>query len=108
PPVQKGDEGVVYLGLVLVVLEVVAVDAGDHGDLRVGLEKRAEGLVGLGDQDVARAEAGARTDVVQVAADDEGRLEAGAVQDTGDHRRRRGLAVRAGDRYTPARIHETA
>jgi hypothetical protein len=53
-------------------------------------------LVGLDDEGLARPEPGRHAEVHRHAADQEARLQAGLVQDPGQHRGGRGLAVRAG------------
>ena len=76
---------------------MVGLDVRDDGDLRPQLVEGAVVFVGFDDDDVALAVLGVRGDVLQDAADDDGRIEAGVFEDGGDHRRGRGLAVRAGD-----------
>ena len=68
-------------------------------------QERAVALIGLEDEQVARARARAAPTLVQVAADEEARVEPRALEHHGHHGRRRGLAVRArhGDRSFPGR-----
>ncbi len=60
-------------------------------------QERGVGLVGLGHQEVAPAQAGVGAGGVQLATDDEGRVETAFGQDTGHQAGGGGLAVRAGD-----------
>ena len=53
-----------------------------------------------------RVEPGVRADLVQLAADEEARMHAGRAHDQRDHRGGRGLAVRAGDAETTARVDD--
>ena len=80
-----------------VVVEMVGLDVGEdravHGQLEVG----AVALVGLDDQPVAVGPLRSRADVGDVTADDEARPKAGFGEDQHEHRRRRGLAVGAGN-----------
>ena len=62
------------------------------------LEVGAVALVGLDDEPLAAGPLGTGAHVVHVAADHEARPQAGLGEDQHQHRRRRGLAVRAGDR----------
>src|SRR5437588_10010773 len=80
-----------------VVLEVIGLDIRDNGDLRPQLVEGAVVLVRLDDDDVALAVLGVRGDVLQDAADDDGRIEAGIFENGGDHGRSRGLAVCPGN-----------
>ena len=62
------------------MVEVLAVDVGDHRDRREQVAERAVRLVGLGDQDLAAAEARVRAEGARLAADDRGRIEAGLAR----------------------------
>ena len=55
------------------MVEVLGVDVGDHRDGREQVAERAVGLVGLGDQELAAAEARVRAEGARLAADDRGR-----------------------------------
>ena len=92
--------------VVAVRLHVIGVDVGDHGQRRRQVEERRVGLVGLGDEEIALAEARVRIRRQQAAADDERRIEAALRQHRGDQARRRRLAVRAGDRDALLQAHE--
>ena len=78
------------------VLEMVGLDVGDDGDLGTKLMEGAVVLVRFDHEEVAASALGVGADVLQHAADEDGRIEAGLFEDQRDHRRRRGLAVRAG------------
>ncbi len=80
-----------------VEVEVVGLDVGDDRDLGPVDQERAVALVRLGDEHVTGAVVGVGAVLGQLAADGEGRVGAAGLQRHGQHRRRRGLAVRAGD-----------
>ena len=88
------------------VAEVVGVDVGDDGDLGRVLQERPVALVRLDDHHVTGAEVTAALGAGERAADDVGGVEPGAEQGADDHRRRRGLAVRARDRDPAAAEHQ--
>jgi len=62
------------------VVEVLAVDVGHQGHGREQVAERAIRFVGLGDQDLALAEAGVGAEGARLAADDGGRIEPGLVE----------------------------
>ena len=62
------------------VVQVLAVDVGHHRDHREQVAERAVGLVGLGDQDLALAEARVRPERARLAADDRRRIEPGVAR----------------------------
>ena len=95
--VGEADERLLDVLVVAVVVEVLGVDVGDDGDGGREVQERAVGLVGLGDQQVAGAARGVGAERVELAADDDGGIEAGLAQHRGDQRGGGGLAVRAGD-----------
>ena len=94
--VGEADERLLDLLDVRIVVEVLGVDVGQDGDERGEEEERPVALVGFGDEEIPGSELGVGPEGVQPAADDDGRVEAGLVEEDGDHRRRRRLAVRAG------------
>ena len=65
-------------------------------------------LVGLHHHPVAAADAGVGAVGVDDAAVDHRRIEAAGIEHRGDHRGRRGLAVRAADRDRPFEPHQLA
>jgi hypothetical protein len=75
---------------------VVEVDVRDDRDLRAQVLDRAVGLVAL-DDEPAGARARVPAELRDLAADQEGRVPPEAVEDEGDHARRRRLPVRAGN-----------
>ena len=79
------------------MVEVVGFDVRDDGGVRRQQEERAVALVGFGDEQLTGAVVRAGARLVQVPADDERRVGAAVLQRDGQHRRRRGLAVGAGD-----------
>ena len=76
---------------------MVRLDVRDDGDLGPQLVEGAVVFVRFDDDDVALPVFRVRRDVLQDAADDDGRIEAGVFEDGRDHRGGRGLAMRAGD-----------
>ena len=89
-----------------VVVEVLGVHRGDHGDGRRELEEGAVRLVGLGHEELALAELGIGAEAVDAAADDDGGIEPARPEHRGDERRRRGLAVGARDGDAVLEPHE--
>ena len=101
------DERALQLAEVVAVgLHVVGVDVGDHREHRRQVEERRVGLVGLGDEEFAVAEPRVGVGGQQPAADDERRVEAAFGEHRRDEARRRGLAVRAGDRDALLQAHQ--
>ena len=90
------------------MVQVLAVDVGHHRDGREQVAERAVGFVGLGDQDLAAAEARVRAEGARLAADHRGRIQRGLGQDHRDHRRGRRLAVAARDRDAFLDAHQLA
>ena len=76
---------------------MVGLDVGHDDHVGVQEQKRAVGLVGLGDKVVARAVFAVGVIALDDAADQETGIKTHAVEHGGAHRRRRGLAVRAGN-----------
>ena len=89
-----------------VALHVLAVDVRDHRDRRRQLQERAIAFVRFDDHVVAAAEPRVAAEGAQPAADHRRRIEAGALEHQRHHRRRRRLAVRAGDRDAVAQPHQ--
>ena len=90
----------------LEVVEVLGVDVGDDADLRRQAHEGAVALVGLDDHPLALAEARVGAPVLDDAAGDHRRIDAGRGEDVGDERGRRRLAVRAGDRHGRIEPHQ--
>lgn len=80
-----------------VVIEVVGLDVGHNDHVGVQEQEGAVGLVGLGDKVVTRAVLAVRVIALDDAADQEARIQTHAVEHGGAHRRRGGLAMRAGN-----------
>jgi hypothetical protein len=95
---REGREGRLDLGQVLVVVQVLGLDAGDHRGARRQHQERAVALVSLGHEQLAGAIAGPQAGLGEYPADDVGGVRAAVAQHSGQHRGRRGLAVRACDR----------
>src|SRR5499427_9471639 len=104
--VDEGDEGVADRVEGAVVVEVLGVDRCDDRDRRGELQERAVGLVGLGDEEVALAQARVRAEARHPTADDDRRVEAALGQDGADHRGGRGLAVGARDGNAVLEAHQ--
>ena len=80
-----------------VVIEMVGLDISHDDHVGVQEQEGAVGLVGLGDKIIARAVFAVGVIALDDAADQEAGVQAHAIEHGGAHRRRRGLAVRAGD-----------
>ena len=80
-----------------VVIHVIVLDVRHNGDVGTQLEEGAVALIRLGDKPAARAELRIRAEIGHLAADDDGRRHAHAVEGHADHGGRRRLAVRACD-----------
>ena len=87
---------------------MIGLDVRDDRDFGMQLMERAVVLVGFDDEELALARLRVRTDVPEHSADDHGRIETGLFEDSGDHRGRRGLAVRAGDADGALAVDELA
>src|SRR5205085_2655744 len=74
---EEPSEGLLDGGGRAVVVEVVGLDAGDDADVDGELEERAVALVGLDDEPLTVRPRRAAADLVDVASDDERRVEAG-------------------------------
>ena len=94
-------ERLLQRGEIAVEIEVLGIDVGDDRDRRRQPGEGAVALVGLDDHPVAGAEPRVGAVGVDDAAIDHGRVEPGGLQQRADHRGRRRLAVRAGDRDRP-------
>ena len=89
------------------MVQVLAIDIGDHRDDGRELEERAVALVGLRYQEIAVAHPGVRAaHGAHAAADHHRRVEASVVQDGGGHRRGGGLAVAARHRNAVLQPHQ--
>src|SRR5699024_9138730 len=96
--VHEGGEVGVDLLQTAVVVEVVGLHIGDHGDLGREHEEGAVALVGLHRDDVADTGIGPQPGGDQRATDHVSGIDAQVLQNDGDHRGRGGLAVCSGDR----------
>ena len=90
----------------LEVVEMLGIDIGDDGDVGRQLEEGAVGLVGLDHHPVAGAEPRIGAVGLDDAAVDDGRIEIAGVEQRGDQRGGRGLAVGAGDRDAALEPHQ--
>ena len=105
--VDELDEGGADVVERRVVIQVLAIDVGDHGDDGRELEERAVALVGFHHQEIAVADARVRAaHGADASADHHGGVEAGVVQDGGGHRGGGGLAVAAGDGDAVLQAHQ--
>ena len=89
-----------------VMLEMLGIDVGDDRDRPVEAEEAAVAFVGLDHHPVALAEPRVRSVAIDDAAVDDGRIEPAGVEHRSDHRRRRRLAVRPGDRDRLLHAHQ--
>ncbi len=105
---DKGLEGLLQGGEVAVEIEVFGIDVGDDGDRRRQPGEGAVALVRLDRHPVAGAQPGVGAIGVDDAAVDHGRVEPGGFEQAADHRGRRRLAMRAGDRDRPFEPHQLA
>ncbi len=104
---QELDEGRLEpLEVLAVRLHVVGVDVGHHRDHRLEVEERRVGLVGLGHQELALAQARVGADGVEPPADHAGGIEPRLAQHGGHQRGGGGLAVGAGDGDALLEAHE--
>src|SRR5512143_2375295 len=87
-------------------IEVLRVDVGDHRHRRGKLQERAVALVRLRDKELSLAQLRVGPEAVQLASHDRGRVPAGRREHRGDHRGRRGLPVRPGDRDAVLHPHQ--
>src|SRR5271163_3142388 len=88
------DEGVLNVFERGVLIEMLAVDGGDHRDYRSEHEEAAVAFVGFDDEIFAFAQARVGAGLVYFSADDERGIEVGSVHDRGDHRSRGGFAMK--------------
>ena len=98
---HKGLEGAGQGLLAPVVVEMVRLHVGDHGSFRPQAQKGAVGLVRLDHQPRPPAPGRAALGSPHLAPHHVTRCQARSHQDPGQHRRGRGLAVRAADRQRP-------
>ena len=90
----------------LEVIEMLRVDIGDDGDVGRQLQEGAVGLVGLHHHPVAGAEPRIGAVGVDDAAVDHGRIEPAGIDQCGNQRGGRGLAVGAADRDAAFEPHQ--
>ena len=105
---DEAHEGVAQRVEGAVMVEMLGIDVGHHRDGRGQAQERAVRFVGLHHHPVAFAQPRVGAVGVDDAAIDDGRIEPAGVEHGGDHRRRRGLAVRAADRDRPFEPHQLA
>ena len=89
-----------------VAFHVLAIDVRHHGNRRRQLQERSVALVGLGNHVIAASEPRVAAERAEPAADHRGRIEPGALEHQRHHRRRRRLAMRAGDGDAVAQPHQ--
>src|SRR5262249_51447079 len=105
--VDELDEGVADGVERWVVVEMLAIDVGDDGDDGGELEKGAVALVGFDDEKIAVAHAGVgAAHGPDAAADHDGGIEPGVVENGGGHRGSSGFTVAAGDGYAVFQAHQ--
>jgi hypothetical protein len=91
--IHKIDEGVLDVFERGVLIEVFAVDGGDHGYDGGEEQKAAVAFVSFDDEIFAAAEASGGTGLIDLAADDEGRIEVCGGKNGSDHGSGGGFAV---------------
>jgi hypothetical protein len=84
---------------------VVEVDVGEHRDLRPQQLERTIGLVAFRHEPSLPRPCVA-AELRDLPSDEKGRIETKPVQNEGNHRRRRGLAVGARDDDRASQLHE--
>ncbi len=89
-----------------ILVEMFAVNGGDHSDDRREHEEGAVAFIGFDDEIVAAAYARGAAHVVDLAADDKGGIEICSRQNRGDHRSSGGFAVGAGYRDAVFQAHQ--
>ena len=89
-----------------VLVEVFAVDGGDHGNHGGEQQEAAIALVRFDHEIFAFAEPRGRSRLIYFAADDEGGIEMRFGKDGSDHGGGGGLAMRAGDRDAIFQAHQ--
>ena len=104
--VGEVDERLLQVVEAAVVLEVLVVDVRNHRNRRKQFQKRPVALVRLRHHELAASEPRVAAEGAQPPADHRRRIEPGALEHQRDHRRRRRLAVRAGDRDREAQPHQ--
>ena len=104
--VDKIDKGRANLIEILVVVEMVLIDIGDHGNGRRQLQERTIRFVGLGNQELALAELCVRTDRIKSAADHHGRIDVAMRENCSHHAGGCRLAVGTGDRDAVLHAHQ--
>ena len=90
----------------LEVVEVLGIDVGHDRDVGGQFQESAVALVGFHHHPIALASPGVGAVGIDDAAVDHRRVEAAGVEQGGDERRRRGLAMRAGHRHAGLEAHE--
>ncbi len=99
-------EGVAHPVERAVVIEMIGVDVGHDRNRCRQLQESAVALVGLDDDPLAGAEPRIRAVSIDDSAVHDGRVHAAGVEKSRDHRRRRCLAVRAGDGDAGTKAHD--
>ena len=89
-----------------IMFEMLGIDVGDDRDGPVEPKEAAVAFVGLDHPPVALAEPRVRAVAVDDPAVDHRRVEPAGIEQRGDHRGRRGLAVGAGDRDRLLHAHQ--
>ncbi len=80
----------------------------DDGDLRPQAQERMIIFISLNDKNIALPGGGVGAQLGDVAADDEGRVQTGLMQDEGNHGCRRRFAVGAGDGHALLMRHHVS
>ncbi len=99
-------KGLLDVGQVPVVIQVLFVQVGDNGDLGGEMGEGAVGLVGLGHEVVAPAQDGVGLEIVPQGPHHHGGIEIPGPQDRRSHGGGGGLAVGPGDRHLEVVFHK--
>ena len=105
---QSLERGVIIVGRIRIVRDVIVFDIRDHRDLRFEVLKIWIGLVHLGNKICAAPELRVAADLAQFATDHAGWITARTLKDRRNHRRCAGLTVRANHADAVTRVHQLA
>ena len=90
----------------MVLIEMLAIDGGDHCDDWGKQEKRAVTFVSFHDHVFAFTDAGVRAEMIHAAADDEGGIQTGGIENRRNHRSGGGLSVGPGNCDSVLQAHQ--
>ena len=85
---------------------MIGLHVGHDRDVGRVLQQRSVAFVGLGDEHLTTAVVGVGAGLAEITAHREGGIETAVLQGDDEHRRRRGLAVGAGDHQRAVTRHQ--